>query len=157
MKANHKTLTYDSDTITTNLYGDHDMKCKLEYALVAENAIIDSDSNKLTVVGLFSKIRIPTDGGSVRVNFVVAGKISLEDIAGEDPRELTVKIVKPNGKVLAQESMRGPLDTDVTFRAFFTLIEFKEVGSYHVKVEFGGEELEISNTIGSFKVVEREA
>lgn len=126
----------DSHYPITNLYLSGNMESKLKYLLVADNAIIDENSGKLSVIGLFGDINIPPEKELGIFSFVVAGELIAPEAKKGEQGKITVKIIDPDKGEFKSVDMRGSFDRGekVLFTAFFSLAEFNKKGNYEIEV-----------------------
>lgn len=117
------------------------MKSKMKYILVAENAIVDEKTQKLSVIGIFGNINIPPNTDKIALSFVVAGELFAENTVGVETGKLDINILNPDGSGLRSVSLQGPFEKNgkVQFTAFFNFVEFEQIGEYSVEALLDGE------------------
>lgn len=113
------------------------MKSKLKYLLIADNCIIDKNTGKLSLIGIFNDIKIPTNEQETIVSFVIAGRLSVEEpVPADNSGILKIIIYDPKDNVLVEKVARGQFDESkvVNFTIFFSFIKFTGIGKYQVRV-----------------------
>jgi hypothetical protein len=115
------------------------MESFLKYLVIAENAIVDEASNKLTAVNIFGDVRVASDA-PIRLNFVIAGELYAPEAKTTDTGKLVVRLISPSGVEHAVVELNGGFDKGgrVVFTAFFSLVEFSESGQYVVDLTLNG-------------------
>ncbi len=116
------------------------MESILKYLLVADNAIVDENTGKLSVIGLFNNINIPETKDSITLSFVVAGELRAPGAKSSDTGTITVNILDSKGKIFKSEKVSGGFEKNekVIFTIYFTFVTFEEKGEYEIEILLDG-------------------
>lgn len=121
------------------------MKSKLKYLITADNFIIDQNTGKLSLIGIFNDINGSSKDTEKLVSFVVAGRIYVEEtIHGNNQGVLKIVIYDPNNVTLIEKEAKGLFNESriVNFALFFTFVKFNLIGKYCIKVYLNNTEVE---------------
>jgi hypothetical protein len=140
------------------LYNQKNMKVRMSHILLADNILLDNLTNKVSAIGLFNLINIPSDKKSVVARFGITAQLVFDELPDKDVN-VELSLVKPDGSVMNNVDMTLTLDqftqTAETSKVMplivnFSAIEFTETGTYTIKVTIDGQP-PIPSDVGSFE------
>ncbi len=114
------------------------MKTEIEYLLVADSVILEQETGKASVIGIFQGFKMPDEGLILPITIFTR----IKGVKGHI--KVIVSLYNPDGKKLIESvPIEGDVDSEaVQIRAILPLIPFKKDGRYRIKVEVNGKELD---------------
>lgn len=115
-------------------------KATIEYIVAADSAIVHEDSKKVSLIGIFTEVRIPKELPSIGIPITVFAR--LKNVTGK--LSFNISILKPNGEALVTTSIDGDNKdrTELNLRAIFPLVIFEEIGEHKIQILLDGNALE---------------
>ena len=128
------------------------MESKLKFCIMADNIIVDSNTGKMTAVGISNEIDLPKDKAEKTISLVVGGQIMLDPDV--DSGELDIRILNPEGNLHVKETLRGAFEKgkDLQFVCHFRSVEFTKAGNYSVQFFLNGKKPAEDSAFPYFKV-----
>ena len=124
----------------------------LSYLLTCGRVIKDQTTQFFTYLDVFDVLVIPKGNEFLIQSFWIAGKLYL-DTSGKV--EAKIKFIYPDGTESAPSSVNGIVNPGyLQITAYFNMIKFTQIGRYHLKINFQGEDLETSDKF-YFEVVKQ--
>lgn len=113
-----------------------------KFIIACEKGLID-DGNKISAIGIFTKLPLGPSNSSIRVNFDVVGLFDVVEGA-ENPSVAKMEVIGPDGSLVGDPIELGntkPAPGSLNVVVNLPLFEFTYPGLYSIRLSHGGDEL----------------